>query len=177
MQSNEYLIRHFAANFRFDRGGTSRVAECEGEDEDICNMKEEWVHVAQTFSKSLGGGTTYFNGVEVASSPNKSGLIDLVEGGCMLLGQEADAFCGDFEEYQALDAVIDEWRIWSTVRTAEEVAANYQLSVDPADPNLWMYLTMNLDTVNEQFVLDISSQKNDGIHLFVMLVLMSVLFV
>lgn len=54
-------------------------------------------------------------------------------------GQEPDKFNGDFDEKQALDGVLDEFRVWNYSRSAEEIAQNWDKSVDPASFGLAIY--------------------------------------
>ena len=45
----------------------------------------------------------------------------ILGGGCLILGQEIDASCSDFDELQALDGDLDLFRIWTEGRTAEQI--------------------------------------------------------
>lgn len=64
---------------------------------------------------------------------------DVVPNGSLSGGQEPDKFNGDFDEKQALDGVLDEFRVWNYSRSAEEIAQNWDKSVDPASFGLAIY--------------------------------------
>lgn len=60
-------------------------------------------------------------------------------GGLMALGQTQYTVGGSFNPDEAPNAIFDEYRIWQTARTADDIARNYQYGVDPANPDLVMY--------------------------------------
>ena len=144
-----------------------------------------WTHVAIVWSADPANGTFnavtnatdqiayYVNGELLTSTTACAYLacdmgMAIQPGGVLHLGQEADRPWGDFEELQALTAVVDELRVWNTVRTAAQIAANYRLGIDTAsdpdasDLNLyWRFDTAGL--VQGASAVDSGSKANDGL--------------
>lgn len=68
------------------------------------------------------------------------------------MGQEQDSLMGMYDKKQALDGMIDELRIWSYVRSDEQVATNYRLSIDPLEDDLpTVYWRMDNDPADCPF--------------------------
>lgn len=63
----------------------------------------------------------------------------IVPGGVIHAGHDADIFNGDFDEKQAFDGIIDEFRIWNYARSPSQIAANWQKSVEIANSDLNIY--------------------------------------
>ena len=81
--------------------------------------------------------------------------------------QEPDAPWGDFDELQALDAIVDEFRVWNATRTDAEILANYRLTrnapalqADQSLLNLYYDFTTAAD--HPSLVPDGSALSNDG---------------
>ena len=55
------------------------------------------------------------------------GANSMEPGGVLMLAQEQDSPWGDLEEVQSMTGYIDEFRVWSTVRTSAEIKANYKV--------------------------------------------------
>ncbi|MGB1109329.1 MAG: LamG-like jellyroll fold domain-containing protein, partial [Gammaproteobacteria bacterium] len=88
----------------------------------------EWVHVAAVFD---GANTTFYaNGVAQAGGGAWSN--NGVNTGPMYFGRHA---WGD----QFFDGQMDEVRIWNDVRTADEIAANYNRELTGSESNLAAY--------------------------------------
>ncbi|KAL1499713.1 hypothetical protein AB1Y20_012400, partial [Prymnesium parvum] len=95
-----------------------------------------WVHVALTWAADPadsphGQSALFINGTKVANQTlcavGACGMgLRLQPNGIVHLGQEADRAWGDFDEFQALTGVIDELRVWHTIRTDEEIASSHR---------------------------------------------------
>lgn len=77
-------------------------------------MCTQLVHATQVFNYTFAAGDDAANSAE--------------PGGVLMLAQEQDSPWGDLEEVQSLTGYIDEFRAWSTVRTAAEIKASYKVS-------------------------------------------------
>lgn len=68
-------------------------------------------------------------------------------GGLFHFGQEADSPWSSFDELQSLDALIDELRIWSRIRSDDEIMRDYQRAPPQADESLILHYNFDdLDT-------------------------------
>ena len=75
----------------------------------------------------------YLNGECVFSHEYEAGADgahSIEPGGVLLLGYETDSPWGDLEMMQSIAGYFDEVRVWSTVRNASQIKANYQRSID-----------------------------------------------
>lgn len=100
---------------------------------DVVMTENKWHHVATTVDQ--GAITLYVDGVEVALA-NFQGDPSASTG--RITVGESTGFPGRF-----FDGIIDEVRIWSVARTAEEIAANTFASFNGDEPGLAAYLPMN----------------------------------
>jgi hypothetical protein len=69
--------------------------------------------VSQVYNHTFAAGDDAANSVE--------------PGGVLMLAQEQDSPWGDLEEVQSMTGYIDEFRVWSTIRTSAEIKANYKV--------------------------------------------------
>ena len=114
-----------------------------------------WVHVAATHDRGVGWVSLYLNGereVEVACPvPPGQGDLPLWLGGDPLHGPEARAFSG----------ALDEIRIWSRVRSAEEIKATMKVHLRGDEPDLLLYWP--LDEGRGQGVADLSGHAEQAV--------------
>jgi eukaryotic-like serine/threonine-protein kinase len=94
---------------------------------------EEWTHLAVTYDPESGIVTRMQDGISIHASC-RGAVVD--DGGILILGNDQDSFGGSLDAVQAYRGEIDELRIWSTVRTQEEIAANRTLPASPTHPDL-----------------------------------------
>ena len=99
---------------------------------------DEWQHVAFTYNQTTGNVTFFVNGTEVNTQFAGVGLV-VDNGGTLVLGQDQDVVGGGFQASQSFGGLLDEVRVWNTERTNEQIAANFQSQIDPADADLALY--------------------------------------
>eukprot|EP00899_Mesostigma_viride_P029583 jgi/Mesvir1/980/Mv17525-RA.2 len=123
----------------------------------------EWIHIAHTWS-TRGGGTTqvYQNGVKVFESSGNGASRPLEPGGHFGFGQRPGQFGDDYDERQALSGLIDEFRIWGTVRSPEDIRATFDTSVDPSTPGLLVYFSFDDVATEGARVPDLTGNGNDA---------------
>lgn len=96
----------------------------------------EWSHVALVVSSATNMSYMYLNGIQVATDaayPNLGEEVTL--GGDMRIGNSNSM------DTRAFLGKMDEVRIWNTARTAEEIAANMNKSVDATSTGLLIQYT------------------------------------
>ncbi|MBN1927551.1 MAG: T9SS type A sorting domain-containing protein [Prolixibacteraceae bacterium] len=100
---------------------------------------DEWVHVAVVVSGLDRIATFYINGYETGYDDQYSGLGDDLP-----LGENVRVGAGlGAEPLRTLIGVMDEIRIWTIVRTEEEIFENMNIEIDPASDGLLMYYRCN----------------------------------
>jgi len=98
----------------------------------------DWFHIAIT--NDLGPGdtlevVTYYNGALVPdNNDNRHMEITALQGGLTIGG-----FPATFQGEQSLDGCLDEVRIWAGVRTAQEIADNYDKILTGGEAGLVAY--------------------------------------
>ncbi len=96
-----------------------------------------WTHIAATFDS--GTGTIYINGVEEASGTLAGDPADA--GGPVYIGGSASRPSPLYH-----DGLIDELRVWSDVRTQEELLENINSTIDPTSTGLIAYYRFDQST-------------------------------
>ena len=61
--------------------------------------------------------------------PGHTSAHSIEPGGVLMLAQERDSFLGSFDEQQSMTGYIDEFRVWSKVRTSTEIRAHFEVSI------------------------------------------------
>ena len=79
---------------------------------------KKWTHVAITYSRSEGHIRLYINGNLVFTAEYDGDIPDTSEGDSLYIGRNRSGN----DEY--MNGMIDEFRIWSTVRTEQEIQDN-----------------------------------------------------
>lgn len=100
-----------------------------------------WMHVAAAFNVSHGLTTVYVNGSVVGTLRHLGRHSPVHAGGVLHLGQDADSSVwSGFDEAESFDGMVDELRVWSRIRTADEIAATFAQAVDTTvEPDLVLY--------------------------------------
>ena len=98
-------------------------------------------HIAVSYDSTALVGKLYVDGVLVATFPATNPLPQSTE----------DVIIGDYPAPfdQAFDGDISEVRIWSDVRTDQEVLDNFDQPLAPGEPNLEAYLTFDGDALDQ----------------------------
>ena len=119
-----------------------------------------WTHFAITVD-ALGFPTVNFS-FYVNSSLWKSASLDMASSAlerleenvlCVVLGAEQDKVLGGWDTSQILSGHIDEFRMWSGVRTAAQIQNTYRVGVPSDTPGLIMYYTFD-DPLNSTCIRD-----------------------
>lgn len=109
-----------------------------------------WHHLAVTWSTS-GTLQLFKDGVLAYSTNNHQIGAQMGTFGTLVLGQDQDTLSGGFDAAQAFLGEIKEVRIWSVVRTPEQIAQNFTnqlpgattMLVDGTEPGLEAYFRCN----------------------------------
>ncbi len=153
-QANELLIQ--------DKNSNTISILLKGTEYDtgIAIPDEKWHHWAFSWRSSDGELKVYLDGVEAFSGTAAQGE-SLISGGSLILGQEQDSVGGGFDSSQTYQGQIDDFRIWNTVRTQQEIQDNYQNTLTGTETGLVAYLDFNNVTGNT--ATDVTGNGNDGI--------------
>lgn len=93
----------------------------------LVNPNNTWVHVAVSWDRA-SGVVSFFADGELLFQSERAVEGDLLRppraGGVLVIGQEMDAFLGDFDDMQSLDGIVDELRLWVRPLSAEEIQTN-----------------------------------------------------
>ena len=95
----------------------------------------DWHHIAVTWQASDGRLVFYLDGAQAYTDIVNPGHT-LGTSGTVVLGQEQDAPGGGFASNQAFDGEMTDVRIWSDVRTAGEIAANFDVRLTGSEAGL-----------------------------------------
>lgn len=116
----------------------------------------EWVHVAMTYDADKGEMITYVNGLKSCDNTAfNCGPVNIVGNGSdrnFLIGKS-------YEDKRDLNGCISEARVWSVVRTQEEIANNFY-TVDPNSEGLVAY--WKFDDNSSTTVKDYSPNGNNA---------------
>ncbi len=126
-ETNEFTL------YQSDGDLTAFVAGASADLEITTDLTDGQPHtVSVTWDYSTGDYTVYVDGVQEASTQVSQG-VPLYNNGTFILGQEQDSLGGSFDSTQIFTGAIDEVRIFNDLRTAQEIADNYNSELsDPA---------------------------------------------
>jgi hypothetical protein len=132
LDSSEYLAFGWSSN------GTAN-AMYQATDAAIYTTPGSWIHVAVTVDVSAETCILYINGSAVASTlvydANQTSILDGDQK--FLIGTLFND--GAFYADEGFNGAIDEVRVWNDIRTAEEIAANYNVRLAGNESNLAAY--------------------------------------
>lgn len=113
------------------------------------NPVNEWVHVALANNFTDSTVSAYKNGVFIGTYVGSNSTFGIPLRTFMLVhfGQEAVLLGSQFIEFCSFDGAVDEFRVWDSVRTADQIAANYNLKLDVIPPELNLHF--DFDTPDE----------------------------
>jgi len=101
--------------------------------------------IAFTWTQASGAWAIYVDGVQIGSGTGIATGQSLSVNGSLVLAHDQDAGLGTyyFEPGNALKGTLYDIRFFDDVRTPAEIAANYDVTVAPGEPNLIANWTMN----------------------------------
>ncbi|MEQ9491210.1 MAG: LamG-like jellyroll fold domain-containing protein [Alphaproteobacteria bacterium] len=128
---NELTLSFVNGNLEVGVGGILHVSS-------VPIFENEWQHVAVSYDSVTETVNVYKNGV-LGDSFEMTGAGAIEADGTLVLGQDQDSVGGGFAASDAYSGQLDEFRFWNTLRTAEEIADNYNGQVAPDDIDLIAY--------------------------------------
>ncbi|XZE19693.1 VCBS domain-containing protein [Pirellulaceae bacterium SH449] len=96
-----------------------------------------------TWTNAGGNWAMYLDGVLFASGTGFRNAATLAGGGTLVLGNDQDSVGGGYDPAQAFNGTFYDARIFSGVRTAAQIANNYDNTVPYFEPNLRANWTFN----------------------------------
>lgn len=121
----------------------------------------EWHHVALTWENANGVANLYVDGISRWSIVTQVGN-SIGGDGILFLGQEQDAYGGDFDPNQTLDGSLCEFRVWDYVRSRSQIA-NGRFDQLVGDEN-GLVLYWRLDEGTGAVATDLSPSSKDGVY-------------
>ena len=116
-----------------------------------CSEKE-WCHQAWTIDVSAFPlySVKYYQNGELLNSKDSTHGFEATGGNIfndkelsIVLGAEQDALLGNWDASQIFAGHIDEFRMWNTIRSPAEIAADHRRTIPPSSPGLMMYYTFD----------------------------------
>ncbi|MBU1910511.1 MAG: hypothetical protein KJ726_10730, partial [Verrucomicrobia bacterium] len=107
-------------------------------DTDVAATDGAWHHMAVTWRSADGQARLFKDGVEAWSGALAAGQ-DIRPGGALVFGQDQDSLGGGFSAQDAFDGLLDEMRVWSVIRTPEQIAAQMTNRLTGAESGLVGY--------------------------------------
>ncbi|MCL5018880.1 MAG: DUF4983 domain-containing protein [Patescibacteria group bacterium] len=99
-----------------------------------------WKHVAVAVDVSAQTAYFYFNGSSVANTQTNSGATAIYDGTAKFLFSGNSYDSGIIEHFHGK---MDEWRLWNDLRTAQEIADNYNIDIATNSAGLAGYWKCN----------------------------------
>lgn len=134
-----------------------------------------WHHLAVTWSakktdKQDGETIIYMDGMEVARAQSEH-HEELQPNGALMLGGEQDCFAGCTDPHQGFYGMMDEVRIWKTVRTQQEIIQNMRLTGGQLDGHpdcvaYWKFDDPGTKSFEMNGIVRDSSGKGNDLDLF-----------
>ncbi len=100
-----------------------------------------WAHIAVTFAVSTVACKMYVNGSEISNTIGSTynGPINSID------STKYDFQIGLINNFQLYDGLVEEVRVWNDIRTAQEIADNYDKQLVGDEANLQGYWQFNGD--------------------------------
>ena len=102
-----------------------------------------WYHIAVSFNSGNGSSTTFVAYIDTVDKGNGVSIVsqDVVtiadSANALLIGKKSD-------NTAYLDGIIDEIRIWNTVRTGAQISSNYNIELAGSESGLAAYWPYNI---------------------------------
>lgn len=143
-QYNEALLYNYK-NLAPQINGTSYATGISAND-------GRWHHIAWTWDGITGTSLLYKDGDLVHSNGNFRTGYSLIGNGSIVLGQEQDSLGGGFTDGEAFLGIMDEVRVWNTVRSPAEIQSNLYNSLTGNEAGLVSYWNFDGLSANDQTV-------------------------
>jgi hypothetical protein len=105
-------------------------------------------YVAVTWDASSGSAHLYVDGAYAEAFSGLATGAALVDSGTIVLGQEQDSIGGSFETNETFFGTLYDVRIWNEVRSAAEIALNYQHKFAPGHLPTGLVANWQMDGFN-----------------------------
>jgi Concanavalin A-like lectin/glucanases superfamily/Pentaxin family len=86
----------------------------------------QWHHIAASWRNSDGLFNFYKDGIKIFTTNNLATGHAMTLNGSLVLGQDQDSVGGGFDPNQAFPGQMDDFRIWNTFRSDEEIAESWR---------------------------------------------------
>ena len=119
-----------------------------------------------TWDNTLGGWSVYVDGgfIESGTGLNNGVALDTMNGQ-FVFGQEQDSPDGGYDALQYFSGTLYDVRIWDSVRSAAEIALNYETPFDPASLPGGLLANWQMDGFNgANEVVDVVNGNNLTLH-------------
>ncbi|MFC1722753.1 LamG-like jellyroll fold domain-containing protein [Nanoarchaeota archaeon] len=126
--SNEEFLLFNSDNLQVYVGGAATAGT------GIVISDGSWHHVVVTWRSSDGQVKIYKDGTSAYTGTIASG-DSMVQGGCLYLTQEQDAYCGGLSSGQAMAGYLDDFKVYDRALSPEQVLMQYNNRTDMIDSN------------------------------------------
>ena len=120
-----------------------------------------WSHVAVSWNASTGALTVYQDGVQAGTATVAAGS-SVTGNGTLVLGADQDSIGGGFQAANVLDGQMTDVRVWNEVRSAEEIADNYDQALNSPASESTLVANWHLNEGTGTVAKDYSSNGNTG---------------
>ncbi|MEM1107089.1 MAG: LamG-like jellyroll fold domain-containing protein [Planctomycetota bacterium] len=104
--------------------------------------------IAVTWDNTAGDWATYVDGSLIDSGTGYRAGANINTGGTLIFGQEQDSVEGNFDTSQVFQGTLHDIRFFDDIRTANELAVNYQAELPHDEENLvanWKFDQLSTD--------------------------------
>lgn len=121
----------------------------------------DWVHVAMALDDTDNTATTYINGKKINEAYMTSPIPTSIPVSELKIGSDYRGYAEDGKPLMTFNGQIADVRVWSTVRTDEEIKANYNVSLQGNETGLMG--NWKLNNGSHDVYPDTSVNQNDGL--------------
>ncbi|MGO4698152.1 LamG-like jellyroll fold domain-containing protein [Paenibacillus sp. 2TAB26] len=121
----------------------------------------DWVHVAMVLDDKNNTASTYINGEKLEEEVLKAKIPNDRTARELKIGSDFRGYGTDGKPLMTFKGQIADVRVWSTIRTDEEIKTNYKVSLQGNEAGLMGNWKLN-QAANGVYP-DVSANKNDGI--------------
>lgn len=120
----------------------------------------DWVHVAMVLNDEDNTASTYINGEKIEEEALKAPIPNDRTARELKLGSDFSGYAADGKPLKTFNGQIADVRVWSTVRTDEEIKENYKKSLHGNEAGLIGNWKLNKAPGGKYP--DLSANQNDG---------------